>query len=253
MSGRDEQIGRDAFLAMVGHELRQPLAPIFTALEIMRQRRSRDSGERARRTIERQVWQLARFVEDLMDYSSAQRGLLALRPEAVELRQILDAAIETAEPVLKHREQSVQVNYPEGGVVLFADPARLTQIFANLLNNTARFAEPGGAISVDVTVRAAEVAVSVRDTSQGISPERLREVFALLVHVEQDKGWPGVGIGLAVVRTLVELHGGTVEAVSPTDDRGAEFVVVLPLQAPAHAATLRGVPQARSEPGPLLS
>lgn len=253
MSDRDDHIARDAFLAMVGHELRQPLSPIFTALEIMRQRRSRESGERARRTIERQVWQLARFVEDLMDYASAQKGLLTLRPEAVDLRQILDAAIETAEPVLKHREQTVDLTYPDDGVVLFGDPARLTQIFANLLNNTARFAEPGSAISLEVSARVAEVAVSVRDTSQGISPDRLREIFALFVNVEEEKGWPGVGIGLAVVRTLVELHGGTVEAVNPKGDRGAEFVVVLPLQAPAHSPTLRGVPQARSEPGPLLS
>lgn len=253
MNEREDSVARDAFLSMVGHELRQPLAPILTALEIMRQRPSRETGERARRTIERQVWQLARFVEDLLDYANAQRGLLTVRWEPVSLRQVLDAAIETAQPLLSHREQRVEVTLPDDDITLSGDQARLTQVFANLLNNTARFTEPGSLIGIDVTPGASDVAVRVRDTSQGISSEMLREIFRLFVNVEQEKGWPNQGIGLAVVRTLVELHGGTVEAVNPREGRGAEFVVVLPLEVPRPAVTLQGVRQARSGRDPQLS
>lgn len=253
MSEREDSVARDAFLSMVGHELRQPLAPILTALEIMRQRRSRESGERARRTIERQVWQLARFVDDLLDYSNAQRGVLTVHWQPVLLRQVLEAAIETAQPVLSHREQRVETTLPEADVTLWGDQARLTQIFANLLNNTARFTEPGSVIGIDVTAGATDVAIRVRDTSQGISSDMLREIFRLFVNVEQEKGWPTQGIGLAVVRTLVELHGGTVEAVNPRDGHGAEFVVVLPLEIPAEAITRQVARQARNEPDPQLS
>lgn len=253
MSEREEQSARDAFLDMVGHELRQPLAPILTALEVMRQRRSRESGERARRTIERQVWQLARLVEDLLDYANAERGVLTLRIEPVDLRHVVDAAIETAQPVLRHREQQVQFDLLEGAVRLLGDPARLTQVFANLLSNTARFVEPGSTIAIDVIQEATQVSVQVRDTSRGISSDKLNEIFSLLVNVEPETGWPGVGIGLAVVRTVVELHGGRVTAEGPKPDRGAQFIVVLPLHAAQAGATPPVARQARSESSPPLS
>jgi len=254
MNTRDDKTARDAFLAMVSHELRQPLAPILTALEIMRLRPTGDVGERARQTIERQVWQLARFVEDLVEYSNAQRGVLAIRSEPVNLREILDTAVDTAQPVLRHREQRVEVNLADGEIALDGDRARLTQIFANLLNNTAKFTEPGSTIAVDARAQDNTVAVRVRDTSQGISPEKLRDIFRLLVNVEQEQSWPGQGIGLAVVRTLVELHGGSVEAISPTDHHGAEFVVMLPLRATAYGgATLQDAQKARSGPDLPLS
>lgn len=253
MSDTSDRTGpSDAFLRMVGHELRQPLAPILTALEIMRQRRSRESGERARRTIERQVWQLARLVEDLLDYANAQRGTLAIRSEPADLRTVLDAAVETAQPLLAHREQQVELSVPET-VMLSGDPARLTQIFANLLNNMARLAEPGTVIAIDVVPRGPDVAVHVRDTSDGISPQAILETFRLFVNAEEEQGWPGVGIGLAVVRTLVELHGGTVEAISPIDGRGAAFVVQLPTATAMHVVTLQGAQRAHTEPDPQLS
>jgi signal transduction histidine kinase len=248
MTERNAQGGLDAFLVMVGHELRQPLAPILTALEIMRQRPSREAGERARRTIERQIWQLSRFVDDLLDYANAQQGVLALRREATDLRTVLDAALETVQPLLTHREQTVKLSLPDRGLALWADPARLTQVFANLLSNMARLTEPGSEIAVDVTGRDAELVIRVRDTSGGISVDRLREIFNYFVNVEQEKSWPNRGVGLAVVRTLVDLHGGTVEAIQPRDDAGAEFLVVLPTQATAYSASPPVLPQSRSEP-----
>ena len=253
MSRADDPRSRDAFLAMLGHELRQPIAPIVTALEIMRQRRSREVGERARRTVERQVAQLARFVEDLLDYSNAQRGLLWLRADSVDIRQVLEAALETAEPTLTHREQRVAISAPTGGLTLQGDPARLTQVFANLLNNTARFSEPGSEIAVEVESGQDAIAVRVRDTTHGMPAEMVRDMSKLFVNADQEMRWPSVGIGLAVVRTLVELHGGSVEAIAPADERGAEFVVRLPLELPAEALSRRDVPRERIEPDPQLS
>lgn len=253
MNGEDDPRSRDAFLAMLGHELRQPIAPILTALEIMRQRRNREVGERARRTIERQVAQLARFVEDLLDYSNAQRGLLRLRAETVDVRQVLDAALETAQPILNHREQRVVITSPDRRVTLHGDAARLTQVFANLLNNAARFSEPGSELAIDVEPRESEIAIRVRDTTHGMPLEMVRDMSKLFVNADHEMRWPSVGIGLSVVRTLVELHGGSVEAIAPADERGAEFVVVLPLEVPAQALSRQDVPRERIEPDPQLS
>jgi signal transduction histidine kinase len=252
MSAGDSERPRDAFLEMLGHELRQPLAPIQTALAIMRQRRSREVGERARHTVERQVSQLIRLVEDLLDYSEAQRGLLRLRTERVDLRQVLEAAIETAQPTLRHREQRLELS-SLNSVQVIGDGARLTQVFANLLNNAARFSEPGSEIAVIVEARETDVAIRIRDLNHTIPAEMVRDIARLFVNVDDEARWPTSGIGLAVVRTLVELHGGSVQAIGPSDGRGAEFLVILPLRVAEHAINQSSAPRAHSERDPLLS
>jgi PAS domain S-box-containing protein len=234
---------KDEFLATLAHELRNPLAPIRTAAQVLRMSDVADPHQRqARDIIDRQVQQMARLIDDLLDISRITRGKLQLRKEGVELAAAVRTAVEAARPLIDAHAHQLTVTLPPEPVRMDADPVRLAQVFANLLNNAAKYTEKGGQIWLSAERQGREVMVSVRDTGIGIPAEylpRLFEMFSQLAPaLERSQG--GLGIGLALVRGLVELHGGRVEAHSAGPGRGCEFIVRLP--------TLDAPVQARQEP-----
>jgi signal transduction histidine kinase len=219
---------KDEFLAMLGHELRNPLAPILTALQLMNLR-GVTGAERERRIIERQVAHVVRLVEDLLDVSRITRGSVQLRKERLQLADVFARAIEIASPAIEERHHALQVDIA-GGLEVDGDAARLAQVFANLLNNAAKYTDPSGTIRVTATGADAHVEVTVADSGRGIGPEMLPRVFDLFAQEGQDleRAQGGLGIGLAIVRSLVHAHGGTVHASSAGKGRGAAFTVRLP-------------------------
>lgn len=219
---------KDEFLAMLGHELRNPLAPIFTALELMRIR-GETASSREREVIERQAKHLGVLVEDLLDISRITSGKVELKRSRTEIGPIISKAIETASPLFDTRRHDVRVSIGTG-LILNADPARLTQVFANLLTNAAKYTDPGGRISVSAQREGDQIAVSITDNGRGMEAEMLPRVFDLFVQERQaiDRSHGGLGIGLAIVKNLVTMHSGTVEAHSPGLGHGSAFVVRLP-------------------------
>jgi len=228
---------KDEFLAMLGHELRNPLSPILTALELMK---LRGDGRitREQEVIERQTRHLIRLVDDLLDVSRITRGKVHLRKERVEVRDVLAKATEIASPLLEQRRHHFEVQAPPRGLRLEADEARLAQVVANLLTNAAKYTEPGGHISLVARREGAQVVIEVRDDGIGIAPAFLPRIFDLFVQGRQalDRAEGGLGIGLALVRNLVALHGGTVDAASRGLGKGSTFTVRLPAQDGSHAA-----------------
>ena len=220
---------KDEFLAMLGHELRNPLSPILTALELMK---LRGDGRilREQEVIERQTRHLIRLVDDLLDVSRITRGKVELRKEAVEVRDVLAKATEIASPLLEQRRHHFDVQAPPRGLRLEADEARVAQVVANLLTNAAKYTEPGGHISLAARRDGDQVVIEVRDDGIGIAPTLLPRIFDLFVQGRQasDRAEGGLGIGLSLVRNLVALHGGTVEARSPGPGKGSTFTVRLP-------------------------
>ena len=218
---------RDEFLAMLGHELRNPLAPISTAAQLMKLRG--DLHQRERLVIERQVVHLSRLVDDLLDVARIARGKIDLQRVSVEIAGIAAKAIEQASPLLEQRMQNFVIEVPREGLRVDGDPVRLAQVVANLLTNAAKYTPPGGNIRLLAVREGSEVVVTVRDDGPGIQPALLPRIFDLFVQgqrtIERAEG--GLGLGLSLVKNLVELHGGAVEArnVAPT---GSEFTVRLP-------------------------
>ncbi len=236
---READRRKDEFLAMLGHELRNPLAPIVTSLHLLARSGGLDEeAAAARDTIDRQVRHLKRLVDDLLDVARITRGKVKLHRQPVELRQVLTTAEETVRPLLDARRHKLAVALPAGPVWLNADPARLTQVFGNLLTNAAKYMEDGGVIAVTAEATGGKVVVRVRDQGMGIPAEMLPRVFDLFTQVGStlDRAQGGLGIGLSLVKSLVELHGGRVEAYSGGPGQGSEFVVRLPtIPAPAAA------------------
>jgi PAS domain S-box-containing protein len=228
---------KDEFMAMLGHELRNPLSPILTALQLMKLRGG-EGTERERTVIERQVAHLTRLVDDLLDVSRITRGKVVLRSQRVELAQVIAQAIEIASPLLEERSHLLELDVPASGLAVDADLARMAQVISNLLTNAAKYTPPGGTISVTGAREAGAVVVRVRDTGMGISREALPRIFDLFVQGPRaiDRGPGGLGLGLTIVKNLVEAHGGSVAAFSEGPDRGSEFVVTLPEAAPAPGA-----------------
>jgi PAS domain S-box-containing protein len=222
---------KDEFLAMLGHELRNPLAPMQTALELM-QMRAPAAATNERVVIERQMKHMVRLVDDLLDVSRITGGKVILRKAVVELQQVVGKAIEVASPLLEQRAQTLVTDLPAGLPVL-ADDERLAQVVSNLLTNAAKYTEPGGRIEVQARREAGQVRLSVKDNGMGIDPDLLPSIFQLFVQGRQamDRSAGGLGLGLTIVRTLVEMHGGQVSAHSDGPGRGSEFVVRLPLVA----------------------
>lgn len=232
---------KDVFLATLAHELRNPLAPIRNAVQLLRVRGTSDPDSQwSREVIDRQVNQMVRLLDDLLDVSRVSYNKLQLRKELVELQSVVQNAVETSRPLIDAAGHELTVVLPTAPIPLIADPVRLAQIFSNLLNNAAKYTRPGGHIRLAAERRGNDLLVSVKDDGIGIAPELLPQVFSLF---SQGNGQPvlersqaGLGIGLALVRGLVELHGGAIEARSEGPDRGSEFLVSLPIATEAPAA-----------------
>jgi len=220
---------KDEFLAMLGHELRNPLAPIVTSLHLMRLRGS-ERTEKQRAIIERQVKHLTRLVDDLLDVSRIARGKIELHRQAIELSEAVARAIEVASPIVEQREHHLELDIPQRGLTVLADPVRLAQVIANLLTNAAKYTDVKGTIAVTGIRDGEQVVLKVRDTGIGITPSMLPRVFDLFAQEWQasDRSHGGLGLGLSIVRSLINLHGGTVEAHSAGLGHGSEFVVRLP-------------------------
>jgi signal transduction histidine kinase len=245
---------KDEFLAMLGHELRNPLSPILTALQLMRLR-GNDASERERTVIERQVNHLTRLVDDLLDVSRIARGKVELKEEVIEMAGIVTKAIEMASPLLEQRTHTLKVEVPRRGLAVKGDETRLAQVASNLLTNAAKYTAPGGTITVRANEERGDVVLRVRDTGMGIAPDVLPRIFDLFVQETQaiDRAQGGLGLGLTIVRNLVERHRGTVSAHSDGPGRGSEFVVRLPkatatIAGEAAPAAVAG-PSAESAPG----
>jgi PAS domain S-box-containing protein len=229
---------KDEFLAMLGHELRNPLAPILTALQLMKLRGTPHTREQD--VIERQVHHMMHLIDDLLDIARITRGTIELNRRRVDLRGVLAGAIEIASPLLEQRAHRLDLHVPDAPITIDGDEGRLTQVFANLLTNAAKYTEPGGHVVVATRRRGGEVLVEVRDDGIGIDPELLPRIFDLFVQGRQDasRSSGGLGLGLAVVRSLVDLHGGRVEARAGAGGRGSTFTVFLPaVEVPARAPT----------------
>ena len=225
---------KDEFLAMLGHELRNPLAPIVTALQLMKLRGA-GNLTKEQQVIERQVNHMVRLVEDLLDVSRIAKGKLVLKKQHVDIRDVVARAIEIASPLLDQRGHEVRVDAPPQEIAIDADEGRLTQIFTNLITNAAKYTNPGGHIQIAVREEGGEAAVSVIDDGLGIEPALLPRVFDLFVQGYQsaERAAGGLGIGLTLVRTLVQMHGGAVIAHSDGPGRGSTFTVRLPVVPPS--------------------
>ncbi len=219
---------KDEFLAMLGHELRNPLAPILTALQLMRLR-GVQGAEKERAVIERQVKHVVRLVDDLLDVSRIARGKIQLKLEPVWLSEVVARAIEMASPLMEQRRHRLTADVPNEMVVQ-ADAGRLSQVVANVLTNAAKYTEPGGAIRIRAEADGAMVRLIVRDSGVGIDPAMLATVFDAFAQERQDsdRSQGGLGLGLAIVRSLVEAHGGTVMLTSQGKGAGTECVIELP-------------------------
>jgi PAS domain S-box-containing protein len=228
----EEDRRKDEFLAMMAHELRNPLAPIVNMVEMLRLRGDDpDARHRATEMVSRQARHMARLLDDLLDVSRITYGKIGLRKERVELCDVVRRALDGVRPLLEAREHRAMLSLPPESLWLEADPARLEQVLANLLNNAAKFTPPGGRIAVEVVVQEREAVVRVRDNGPGIPPELQSRIFDPFVQEDRslDRPYGGLGIGLTLVRTLVSLHGGSVEAHSEGPGLGSEFVIRLPL------------------------
>ena len=225
---------KNQFLSMLAHELRNPLAPILNGvLALQTESLSPDQGASVTEMIERQARHLARMVDDLLDISRITEGKIRLHLETVSLAKVVQRALEVSEPLIAARRQELKVSLPQEDLTIEADPVRLAQVLSNLLNNAAKFTPDGGHIGLTVERDGDDVCFKVSDTGIGIPPEMLASIFDLFTQVEAtlDRSHGGLGIGLTLVRRLVELHGGSVRAFSPGRNQGSEFVVRLPRHA----------------------
>jgi PAS domain S-box-containing protein len=218
---------KDEFLAMLGHELRNPLAPIVTAVHLMNARPN-DTFRRERLVIERQMRHLGRLVDDLLDVSRIARGRVTLDFQRVVVGEVIERAVEMARPLLEEKRHALRVEVAQG-LAMQADPMRLAQVVANLLNNAARYTPPGGQVSIVARRESGDIVLRVRDNGVGVPRELLPRVFDMFAQGSQafDRPNGGLGLGLAIVKNLVALHGGSVEAHSNGDHRGTEMVVRL--------------------------
>ena len=220
---------KDEFIAMLGHELRNPLAPILTALQLM-QLRGDPRTSKEQQIIERQVQHMIRLVDDLLDVSRITRGTLVLKLQRLDIRESISKALELASPLFEQKGHHVQIDLPEQPLLVEADDARLTQVLANVLVNAARYTEGGGHISVGAELRDDHVYVVVRDDGRGIAPELLPRIFDLFVQGSQtaERSMGGLGIGLTLARRLIEKQGGSISAASAGAGQGSAFTVRLP-------------------------
>jgi PAS domain S-box-containing protein len=239
------------FIAMLAHELRNPLAPIRNAVALMARREVKDPlVETMRQTIDRQSQNLTRIVDELLDVNRVARGQFTIEREAIDLRDVLARAVETSRPLIDAHTHSLHVSIADEPIDCFGDPMRLTQVVVNILNNAATYTPDGGDIWLSAVRRGSNVELRVRDNGRGIARDMIDRVFDLFVQVDPNAGSAlgGLGVGLALVRRIVELHGGSVQATSDGLGKGSEFMVRLPLvprpsEEPADAApSLQALP-----------
>jgi signal transduction histidine kinase len=222
---------KDEFLATLAHELRNPLAPIRTGLYFLRMGGAGEQAARTHEMMERQLRHLVRMVDDLLDISRITLGKLELKKERVDFRVVLGSALETTRPLIESARQELAVRLPPDALPLDADPTRLAQVLANLLNNAAKYTPSGGRIQLGAEIEGATLVIRVSDTGIGIPPDMLPRVFEMFTQVGRsiDQSQGGLGIGLTLVRRLLEMHGGSVDAQSAGTNRGSTFIVRLPL------------------------
>jgi PAS domain S-box-containing protein len=240
---------KDEFLATLAHELRNPLAPVSNAVLLLKSKgEDAQMREWASTIIERQVQSMARMLDDLLDVSRITRGTLTLQKQRVGLASVLDNAVEVAQPVVTARRHQLTINLPPQTIEVHVDPLRLSQLVGNLLINAAKYTDPGGRIELAAVVVDRSVTVSVKDNGIGLEPESIGQIFEMFSQVKSalDRSEGGLGIGLALVKGLAELHGGSVEAQSPGLGRGSTFSVHLPLAHSVSSAP-RGASTAQSE------
>jgi PAS domain S-box-containing protein len=246
---------KDEFLATLSHELRNPLAPIRTGLHLLKiADRNSDMAEQTRAMMERQMNHLVRLVDDLLEVSRISRGRLDLRRERVALGAVLESAVETSRPLILAAGHELRVSLPPEPLLLDADAVRLAQVVSNLLNNAAKYTRSGGRIALTARREANEALISVRDNGLGIPPDMLGRVFEMFAQVDATLGRSqgGLGIGLTLSKSLVELHGGRIEAHSEGLGKGSEFTLRLPLPVAATAgvASAAQAERAARERGP---
>jgi PAS domain S-box-containing protein len=232
---------KDEFLATLAHELRNPLAPIRNAVRILDSDAADDRQRKwGREVISRQVQRMSLLLDDLLDVSRITRGQLELKKDYVDLKSVVNVAVETARPLLDAKRHQLTVNLPSDNVRLEADPLRLSQVIGNLLTNAAKYTDPEGRIELDARLENAELAIAIRDNGIGLTEEVMPGLFTMFSQVNSaiDRAEGGLGIGLALVKGLVALHGGRVEVRSEGLGRGSEFILHLPhkVLAPADAA-----------------
>lgn len=247
---RETDRRKDEFLATLAHELRNPLAPIRNSVLILRLKEDGDPDSTwARDVIERQVGHMSRLIDDLLDVSRLTRNKLDLRLERIDLGAAIGDAVETVRPLINEKGHELTLETPEDPIYLVADRTRLGQVFANILSNAAKYSEPGGRITLSAAIQPREntVSISIKDEGIGVTPEQLPHVFEMFTQfvpsLERTQG--GLGIGLALARGLVELHGGRIEVTSAGVGEGTEVVVQLPLAPPPNVQRVEGP---RTEP-----
>jgi PAS domain S-box-containing protein len=228
---RDADRRKNIFLATLSHELRNPLAPIRTAARLLESALvSQADLQRCRSIISRQVAQMASLLDDLLDVSRLTRGELTLKKSYVPLQQVLDAAVEAVQPLINAKQHRLQLELLPSPLMLEVDPVRLTQVVSNLLTNAAKYTDPAGEITLGCRLEADSLIIFVRDNGIGLAPETFSRVFDMFVQIEptKERSEGGLGIGLALVKALVELHGGNIEVRSAGHQQGTTFTVVLP-------------------------
>ncbi len=227
----DSNRRKDEFLAMLSHELRNPLAPVLNSVHVLRQAPDDPSlVQFAGNMVERQVRHMARLIDDLLDVSRLTHGKVRLRPERVDLSALAERAAESVRPLMQERGHRFTVNAPQRPICLEADPVRIEQVLVNLLNNAAEFTDAGGHVELTIAREGTEAVIRVRDDGAGIAPDLLPRVFDLFAQADTslDRSGGGLGIGLTLVKRLVTLHGGTIRVDSEGAGRGSEFTVRLP-------------------------
>jgi PAS domain S-box-containing protein len=243
---------KNEFLATLAHELRNPLAPMSNMLAVVKRADgNKEVLKQAHETLERQLAQMVRLVDDLLDLNRITHDRLELRRSEVELSSVIEQAVEVAGPLLDSARHHLSVDLPDQPVYLYADRARLAQLFGNLLNNSCKYTRPEGIVSVIAKLDGDEVVVTVKDNGAGIPPDKLDSIFDMFMQVEgtSDRSQGGLGIGLTLVKRLTEMHGGSIEARSAGEGQGSEFIVRLPvLNRPAVAAQSGREVEAESPP-----
>jgi PAS domain S-box-containing protein len=237
LRGRAEQLieedqHKNEFLATLAHELRNPLAPLRNGLQILRlARRDPDTVEQVHNMLDRQVAQMVRLVDDLLDLSRISRGAIELRKERLELATIVRQAVETSLPAIEQAGHQITIDVPQSPIYIDADLTRMAQVFSNILNNAAKYTEVGGRVHLAVQLRSGEAVVSIKDNGIGIPADMLPNVFDMFTQVDRnlERSQDGLGIGLSIVKRLVEMHGGVVEVRSEGHGKGSEFIVRMPV------------------------